>query len=72
MTECFITVVNRGPKGWACTGTHKGHTGRDSCSKMCKFTLITDTKLYHSLLSAICSFDRIVSMGRKEDFTAYF
>ena len=32
------TVVGRGPKGWVCTGTHTGHTGRDGCSKMCAFT----------------------------------
>jgi hypothetical protein len=36
--ECTLTVVNRGPKGSVCTGTHKGHTGLDSCSKICKFT----------------------------------
>ena len=36
--ECTITVVNRGPKDCACTGTHKTHTGRNSCSKTCKFT----------------------------------
>ena len=46
--ECTITVVNRGPKGCACTGTHKTHTGRNSCSKMCKFTPTQSS--IHSLL----------------------
>jgi hypothetical protein len=26
--ECNVTLVNRGPKGSDCTGTHKGHTAR--------------------------------------------
>ena len=43
-----VTVVGRGPKGWVCTGTHTGHTGRDGCSKMCAFT--PTQSLIHSLL----------------------
>ena len=63
------TVVGRGPKGWVCTGTHTGHTGRDRGWVLENVRIHTYTKLVHSL------FARSIGPYRwaaREHFTAYF